>query len=142
PLREPMRKRAEASGLTTHWVEWVDSPEDLAGLYRASRSVVCASTCEGGPRFTVEAMACGVPCVSTPVGIMEDLLADGSAGRLCGFDVSSLAQALDLVLGDEPTRKSMGQQAEALVRQFEYSQAIEVYANGLRRLAGKEERSI
>ncbi len=142
PMRDAMRARAEASGLSTHWVEWVDSPADLAGLYRASRAVVCASTCEGGPRFTVEAMACGAPCISTPVGIMEDLLADGGAGRLCGFDVSSLAQALDTVLADEPTRRSMGEVAQELVQQFEYSQAIEVYANGLRRLAGQEERSL
>ncbi|MFT5199202.1 MAG: glycosyltransferase involved in cell wall biosynthesis [Planctomycetota bacterium] len=142
PLRESMRKRAEASGLATEWVEWVDSPEDLAGLYRASRAVVCASTCEGGPRFTVEAMACGVPCISTPVGIMEDLLADGAAGRLCGFDVSGLAHALDAVLGDEPMRQSMGERAEQTVQVYEYSRAIEIYANGLRRLAKQEERKL
>ncbi|MBL4771612.1 MAG: glycosyltransferase family 4 protein [Planctomycetes bacterium] len=142
PLREAMRERAGRSGLATEWIEWVDSPSDLADLYRASRAVVCASTCEGGPRFTVEAMACGAPCISTPVGIMEDLLADGSAGRLCGFDVSSLAQALDAVLGDEPTRKTMGDAAIELVSVYEYSQAIEIYANGLRRLAGQEERKI
>jgi glycosyltransferase involved in cell wall biosynthesis len=142
PLRNAMMERADRAGLATQWIEWVDSPSDLAALYRASRVVVCASTCEGGPRFTVEAMACGVPCVSTPVGIMEDLLADGSAGRLCGFDASGLFRELAVVLGDEPARSSMGECAQQRVQQYEYSHAIGTYANGLRRLAGKEERSL
>ncbi len=141
PLRAQMMERADAGGLSTDWIEWVDSPSDLADLYRASRAVVCASTCEGGPRFTVEAMACGVPCISTPVGIMEDLLADGKAGCLCGFDVESLSLAFDAVLEDEQVRMAMGERAANRVSVFEYSQAIRAYANGLRRLAGQEERT-
>ncbi|MCP5022769.1 MAG: glycosyltransferase family 4 protein [bacterium] len=142
PLRAQMMERTKSQGLFTRWIEWVDSPEDLAALYRSSRAVVCASTCEGGPRFTVEAMSCGAACISTPVGIMEDLLADGAAGRLCGFDVESLSDAFDGVLIDEAGRKTMGENAAIRVRVFEYSQAIKTYANGLRHLAGQEKRTL
>ncbi len=137
PQRDAWKQKAERTGLATRWIEWVDSPDDLARLYRSSRVVVCASTCEGGPRFTVEAMACGVPCVSTPVGVMEELLADGGAGRLARFDVPSLVLALEKVLEDEPARKTMGQAALESVQPFAYSRALAVYANGLRRLAGQ-----
>lgn len=120
----------------TEWIEWIDDPAELAEVYRSSRACVCASTCEGGPRFTVEAMACAVPVVSTPVGVMTDLLADGEAGRLAGFDVGSLADALDDVLTHEGRRRERGAEAQRRVRPFGYHQALERYARGLAALAG------
>lgn len=142
PLGERMRAHARALGVDARFVEWIDSPADLAQAYRQSRVCVCASSCEGGPRFTVEAMACGVPVVSTPVGVMSELMEDGRAGGLSGFDAHSLAAALRRVLADEQLRRAMGQHAARLARPFEYARAIGVYANGLRRLAGEPELTL
>jgi len=139
PLAARLRERARATGVDARFVDWVDSPEELAQLYRSSRLCVCASTCEGGPRFTVEAMACGTPVVSTPVGVMSELLADGRAGALCGHDPHFLAATLRRILEDEELRAEMGRQAVEIARPFEYRRAIGVYANGLRALVGQPE---
>ncbi|MFT5049097.1 MAG: glycosyltransferase involved in cell wall biosynthesis [Chlamydiales bacterium] len=141
PLAEPMRARAHGLGIgdLCEFVPWVETPEELADLYRASRVCVCASTCEGGPRFTVEAMACGTPVVSTPVGVMGDLLGDGKAGAVAGFDVAGLVDSLERVLGNEEQRRAMGAHAVEIARPFEYARAIAVYANGLRKLVGEPE---
>lgn len=138
PLLEATRARVQARGIaaTTRFVEWVARPEDLAEIYRRSRVVVCASTCEGGPRFTVEAMACGTPVVSTPVGMMKELVVDGRNGAQCGFDVESLAGALERVLGDETARRRLGANAREATLRFEYAKVIRGYAEGLQRLAG------
>src|SRR5437773_6803398 len=106
PLAEATRERARVKGIAerTRFVPWVESPADLAEIYRRSRAVVCASTCEGGPRFTVEAMACGTPVVSTRVGVMGEIVRDGENGRLVGFDTRSLAEGLRDVLSDEGRR--------------------------------------
>ena len=133
PEKEGLVAKAATLGLAdrVEWIEWVDSPEDLAEIYRTSRACVCASTCEGGPRFTVEAMACGTPVVSTPVGVMTDLLKDGAAGRLAGFDVESLANALEDVLTHEGRRRDRGSEAIRRVQPYEYHAALERYARGL-----------
>ncbi|MDA0948002.1 MAG: glycosyltransferase family 4 protein [Planctomycetota bacterium] len=135
PERERWQREAQASGLRTEWVEWLAEPSDLAAVYRSSRLVVCASSCEGGPRFTVEAMACGTPVVSTPVGVMGDLLADGRCGRLSGFDAWSLAAALRACLEDEESRRAMGREAAQRAQPFERARAIRVYAEGVQALA-------
>lgn len=129
-------RRRGVEALLGH-IEWVATPAELAAIYRESRVCVCASTCEGGPRFTVEAMACGTPVVSTPVGVMEELLADGAAGRLVGFDVESLADGLLAVTGDESARRAMGEQAVRRAQRHEYRAAIANYARALKQLAGE-----
>ena len=137
PMADALHARTRAAGLEgrVEFIEWVDTPQDLAQIYRGSRVAVCASTCEGGPRVTVEAMACGTPVVSTPEGVMTELLQDGAAGRLCDFTARGLADTLQLVLEDEPLRRRLGAQAHADVQRFEYARALEVYARGLIDLA-------
>jgi D-inositol-3-phosphate glycosyltransferase len=140
PRKRTTERRAARLGLarSVRFVEWVDTASDLASIYRATRVVVCASTCEGGPRFTVEAMACGTPVVSTPVGMMTELLSDGACGALCGFDAISLAGAIERVLADERERRAMGARARQRASRFEYASILRGYAQGLHRLAGEE----
>ncbi len=139
PLRKTLEERLKKRklGARARFLDWVESPAELAEIYRRSRLVVCASTCEGGPRFTVEAMACGTPVVSTPVGVMSELLGDGSAGKLVGFDRGSLADGIQELLSDEVRRRAAGAAAQARVQVYEYAKAIRFYAQELQRLAGE-----
>lgn len=137
PFKEAVQADVQRHGLEgqVSFLDWVDTGDELARLYRSSRAVVCASTCEGGPRFTVEAMACGVPVVSTPVGVMPDLLEQGG-GELANFTTEGLARAIEAVLGDEERRQELGRRARELAEGYEYTSILEGYARGLHDLVG------
>jgi len=66
----------------------------VARAYRAIDLCLVTSRDEGGPKAVLEAMATGVPLVTTRVGQAADLVRDGENGWLCEVeDVGALADA-------------------------------------------------
>lgn len=69
--------------------------DGLTEAYHALDAYVVASRQEGGPKSVLEAMATGVPLVSTRVGQAPELVADGANGTLVDVDdPEALAAAL------------------------------------------------
>lgn len=68
------------------------------------------SYAEGLPMAVLEAMAAGLPVVTTPVGGLPDIFVDGVNGLLTPpGDVPALANALICLLADDDARSAMGQ---------------------------------
>jgi glycosyltransferase involved in cell wall biosynthesis len=61
-------------------------------------------------------MACGIPVITTPVGIADEVVRHGENGLLIGAaDFASLRAALDVLLGDQALSERYGRAASAAV---------------------------
>jgi glycosyltransferase involved in cell wall biosynthesis len=102
----------------------------LARLYNEARLLVCASTVEGGPRVTAEAMACGTPVLTTPVGLMPEIITSGVNGVLIERDPAALAAHLLDLLADDDRRARLGEAGRQAVQRFDADTVIANYARG------------
>jgi len=81
----------------------LESYDRMADLYGSLDAYVVPSRQEGGPKGVLEAMACGVPVVSTRVGQAPDLVAHGENGWLVPVeDAEGLARWLAHVAARPP----------------------------------------
>ncbi len=125
--------RLGISGRIT-WRPWVASAAELASLYRASRMLVCTSLSEGGPRVVAEAMACGTPVISTPVGITRELIDDGRTGLVVDWNPTSIAAGIERLLEDPAAQARIGDAGRTAVARFRREAVIDAYAQAYRRL--------
>lgn len=73
----------------------IDSRPELKSLLRQADLFVFPSLSEGSPRVVIEAMAEGVPVISTPVGSLPGTFSDGDTIKY--FDFDNVVEAYGLV---------------------------------------------
>ncbi len=102
---------------------------DVAPYLAAADVYVGASREEGLSNTMLEAMAAGLPVVSTAVSGAEDMVEDGVTGYLAPIgDAEQLAAALLRTLSDVEHARRMGARAAALARErFAIERVVERY---------------
>jgi glycosyltransferase involved in cell wall biosynthesis len=117
PERDELERFCRANGLeqTVKLVGATTAAETLE-LLREADIFVLASYAEGLPVALMEAMAMEVPCVSTRIAGIPELIADGREGLLVeAGDVDGLRDALARLMDDAALRREMGTRARARV---------------------------
>lgn len=98
-------------------VRFVGSVSDVRPYYAAADSFVLATLYDPQPNAALEAMACGLPIVTTPKCGVAELLREGESGFVRdALDVAGIAEALGRL--DPPTARRMGAAARAAVAPF------------------------
>jgi D-inositol-3-phosphate glycosyltransferase len=93
-------------------------PEELAELYRGACMFVLSSEEEGLGLVILEAMASGLPVLSTRCGGPEGLVVEGVTGHLTPVgDAHALADRMKGLLDDVVLRRSMGERARRIAEE-------------------------
>ncbi len=113
---------------------WLETLEDVARAYNSAKIFVNPSLNEGGPRVALEAMACGLPVITTKVGLMLDLVKDGENSLFSGWEPAELADKIIRLHNDIGLQNKFSLAGRDLVRQFEKGAAIRNYAEKLKQM--------
>ncbi len=95
-LRRRLESLSRELGLSGRLV-WAGVREDMRAVYNALDVLCLSSVREGSPLVIAEAMACGIPCVSTDVGDVAQLIGDTGLIVPVG-EPESLAEALEAMV--------------------------------------------
>ena len=138
PLRGELRERAVALGIEAS-VEFAGRVEDPVTWIAASDLFVLCSKWEGLSNSLLEALACGVPVVSTEVSGSVDVFQSADVGELVPVgEQSALAAAIVRLLCDPERRTLCGARARALAESDYSLESVAERVEGLyRRLIGR-----
>lgn len=90
---------------------------EIADFYRCLDIYLVTSREEGGPKAVLEAPACGVPVVSTRVGMAPQVIYDNG---LLADEVKELTDAASRILGDPALCRRFAEAAPASVREYDW----------------------
>jgi glycosyltransferase involved in cell wall biosynthesis len=122
-----VRKLAEPMGERVRVLSWIDAAE-RDRLLAQSDVFVLPSYAEGVPMALLEAMAAGLPCITTGVGGIPDVFTDGAEGvQVIPGDCAQITAAMAKYIRDETARLAAGQRAHERAREFD----VHTYARRL-----------
>jgi len=96
-------------------VTFIGSVDDVRPYLASADVVVLPSYREGIPRVAMEAAATGCPVVAYDIRGVREVINPGSGLLVPRGDVKLLTAVVSDLIGDEPRRRALGQQAQTLV---------------------------
>ena len=127
-LEDAVREQVAGLGLESR-VRFLGIRADVADILRASDVFVLSSRWEGNPLSVMEAMAAGLPVVSTAVGGVPELVRDRETGLLVpSEDAEALTRAVQALVDDPVRRQAMGEAArQHAVAHFDIRHTVREY---------------
>ncbi|HID38387.1 MAG TPA: N-acetyl-alpha-D-glucosaminyl L-malate synthase BshA [Calditrichaeota bacterium] len=111
PDRSMVEKLCHELDLCQH-VLFLGKQENVAEILYASDVFILTSEHESFGLAALEAMACGVPCVTSNAGGLMELNKDGETGFVAPVsDIKAFVYAIERLIENEDLRKRLGQNA-------------------------------
>ena len=136
---ERIRAKIHSSGLQNTII--MNPPTDnIIEEYLKSSICVVSSVFEGFSMVLIEAMACGLPCVSfdCPYG-PRNIIKDGEDGFLIEYlNTQALADGICKLIEDKELRKSMGRKGRENVLRFSREKVMQQWVDLFESLTRKE----
>lgn len=118
PEEVALRERIAARGVT-ETVRMLGFRKDLLNIFRSLDLFVMPSVeADTIPQVLMQALAMGLPVISTNVGSIPDVIQEGVTGCVVPpRDAAALALRIEALLNDEGLRRTMGRNGRNLVRE-------------------------
>ncbi|MCU1241705.1 MAG: hypothetical protein JWO71_2431 [Candidatus Acidoferrum typicum] len=127
-LQEGLEEQAKNLGLANR-VHFLGLRSDIPDVLGATDVFVLSSDWEGNPLSVMEAMASGLPIVSTDAGGVPTLFESGKEGFIVARgDAQALGNSMASLLRHRETRESLGRAAARRAKQnFDVSTMVQAY---------------
>lgn len=132
PARGYVMHRLDAAGIAYRYSGYLDHANDVAPYFQVLDLYLIASRIEGGPKAILEAPACGIPLVTTRVGMAPDIIQHGKNGLLADVeDVETLYQLCCRVIEEPVLAETLARNGRRLAEQHAWRKIAERYYNEL-----------
>ncbi len=137
PERKRCEKLAESLGIKASviFTGWLPTQADVYRALQSGKIFVMNSVSEGGPRVLFEAMALGMPVISTRVGSAPQFIGDGHDGLLTNGDPNDLREKITMLLQNDQMRLRLGAAARHVLDVFDRASLVKTYADSLTNIA-------
>ncbi len=131
PARGYVKQRLTQAGIPfTH--HYITQYQHIPDYYNALDLYIVASRIEGGPRALLESMACGVPLVTTDVGMAPDIVRDGYNAHMVPVeDVEGIVRAASHILTNYSVKELLVNGGFETVRSFNIPSMTRRYVSEL-----------
>jgi len=105
--------------------------QDLVALYNAVDLLIWLSDYEGFGLPILEAMACGTPVITSPLGSIPEVAGDAAIYIQDSKNIQEISQAIEHGLTDENLRQKLIKQGLAQAKKFSWSRCARQTLQGL-----------
>lgn len=131
PARGYVKGRLENAGIPYHHI-YLQNASDVADLYRMVDIYMVTSREEGGPKSILEAMASGVPIISTKVGQAVDIIENGENGFLVEIDDrEEIVEAFRKIVNSNSLYEKLVQNGFNTAKKYDMEKIVSIYEEKL-----------
>ena len=121
PARGFVKKELEINGIPFHHT-YLSNHNDLKRLYHALDIYLITSREEGGPMGLLESISCGVPVVTTNVGMAKDVITDVKTGsiadEICPEIIAKKVE--QIILMSQKEKDDLKKRARKVISKFDW----------------------
>lgn len=99
-----------------------------------AQAFIMTSFFEGMPNALIEAMALGLPCISTKVSGATELISHGNNGILIDTTSEAIAQSLEEIVSNKELREQISQQAVSITSKLDQQTISHQWVEEIRQL--------
>ena len=135
--RSHLEELAKSLGVSNQ-VRFTGAVLDTQKYLQVSDIFVIPSSIEGMPIILLEAMSCGLPCIGSKIGGIEDLIEEGQTGLfVTSGDVLDLKEKINTLISNKRLSSQLGQAARnAIQKHYSMETTAIKHLNLYKRLLG------